>query len=377
MAPRTITITSTVQASIFPSMTAAAVSDDQTPTSLYLPAQTTPFWHNGPGCTPSIYCADLTTAIYDQTSYQFGVSLCFGVNAVESTYSVGENSAGPIMTSSVYMAYNNACMPDNYYELFGDMRQQAVYDWPHATSEGSRSTLAYPGTACPRGWAAACTTTLAHEGLAYPQEWCCPPGDWQCTSGVGALDPSSGPQRLCVSAVAAATEVWMSFDPATTLGDGSPAYTWHVPVSGSGALVYHKVFPLSLAEGGGGVGGESSRAVRGDDETYTTAVETITALPSSSLGLPSGLGEATAVGPPIGVPEGSGSKASTVAVTGTMTGAVAVVGLATWALLRHKRRRQAKVRQAVRGTQSTGTLRSAAKTGESVSNKGLEDVMRS
>lgn len=356
-------------------MTAAAVSDDQTPTSLYLPAQTTPFWHNGPGCTPSIYCADLTTAIYDQTSYQFGVSLCFGVNAVESTYSVGENSAGPIMTSSVYMAYNNACMPENYYELFGDMRQQAVYDWPHATSEGSRSTLAYPGTACPRGWAAACTTTLAHEGLAYPQEWCCPPGNWQCTSGVGALDPSSGPQRLCVSAVAAATEVWMSFDPATTLGDGSPAYTWHVPVSGSGALVYHKVFPLSLAEGGGGVGGESSRAVRGDDETYTTAVETITALPSSSLGLPLGLGEATAVGPPIGVPEGSGSKASTVAVTGTMTGAVAVVGLATWALLRHKRRRQAKVRQAVRGTQSTGTLRSAAKTGESVSNKGLEDVM--
>jgi hypothetical protein len=45
------------------------------------------------------------------------------------------------------------------------------------------------------------------------------------------------------------TEAWMSFDPAFTIGPNHEEYTWHVPVSGNGALVYHKVFPLSVTTG--------------------------------------------------------------------------------------------------------------------------------
>ncbi|ETS81437.1 hypothetical protein PFICI_06439 [Pestalotiopsis fici W106-1] len=353
MAPRTVTITSTVEFTAL----ATAASNEPSSTSLYLPAQTTPFSYDGPGCTPSVYCADLTTVVYPQTSYQFGVSLCFGVNAVESVVA---------LSTGVYMAYNNFCMPENYYELFGDQRKQAVYDWPHATSEGARSTLAYPGTACPNQWSAACTTTLTHEGLQYPQAWCCPPGDWQCTSGVGPMDATAGPQRLCVSAVSEPTEVWMSFDPATTLSNGQEAATWHVPVSGNGALVYHKVFPLSLTEGAG-------FAERGE-ATYTTAVETTAPSPDSS----SSLGEVTVTAFPVEAP-GNESRVSTVAATGTMAGAVAVVGLATWALLRHKRRRQhAKVQEACyTPPDRTRTVRGSAKSDGSVFNRGPDSAASS
>ncbi|KAI0151256.1 hypothetical protein BJ166DRAFT_535610 [Pestalotiopsis sp. NC0098] len=318
-------------------------------TSLYLPSQTTPFSYNGPGCTPSVFCADLTTAVYAETAYQFGVSLCFGVNAV--------GSAVAPLTTATYMAYNNFCMPENYYELFGDARAQAVYNWPHGTQEGARSTLAYPGTACPNGWSPACTTTLVHEGAQYPQAWCCPSEDYQCTTGVGDSDSAADPQRLCVSAMSGPTEVWMSFDPATTLSNGQEAATWHTSVPGTGALVYHKVFPLSLT-----AGAPSAAAESGGGGFVTTVTTTVF---DSSFG--------TKQARQASMDE---TKVATVAAAGTITGAVAVVGFATWALLRHrKKRRHAKEQATGHGPADAGEAQHSTATDDSLSGKGENAVV--
>lgn len=213
-----------------------ALLGQQEPFSVYLPPQTTPFVYTGPDCTPYVYCAGLTSVSYSSPGQQIGGAPCFGVHTVP-------NPRAPLVP---FMGYNNQCFPGNFYELFGDQRKQAVYDWPHGTQEGARSTLAYPGTVCPWLWTTACTKTLTHEGLHYPQAWCCPPGKWNCASELGG---PADPQRLCRSVVSELTEVWMSFDPAFTLRlNGDETYTWHAQVAGVGE-VYHRVFPLSLSTG--------------------------------------------------------------------------------------------------------------------------------
>lgn len=222
-----------------PKTTMAEAWDGESSSMLSLPPQTTPFAMAGEHCQPIIWCPFLSGANFVELSEPVASQRCFRAQTTTTA-------------SSTFITFNPDCFPEGYYDLFADQKSEAFYPF-QGTAEDERSTLAYPGIACPGGWTTACTTTLTHDGRDYPQAWCCPSGHWTCETTLGLQDMAA-PERLCKSVATEATRLWMTFDPPLTMGDDdNEYYTYWCDIppkeTPNAARVYHKVFPLSLTPG--------------------------------------------------------------------------------------------------------------------------------
>lgn len=140
----------------------ALVTEAPTTTANGLPPQITPFSFDGPGdpCRLSVYCPYLAYYAYVKSSGALWQNVCQGVQ-----------TGGGFGTKLIH---REECYPSGYFTIFPNMGDLIYYPGKRQPDEGSRSTLAYPGTACLSGWTTACTTTLTHEGAPFSQAWCCP-----------------------------------------------------------------------------------------------------------------------------------------------------------------------------------------------------------
>ncbi|KAI6092766.1 hypothetical protein F4821DRAFT_223237 [Hypoxylon rubiginosum] len=192
-----------------------------TTSTLGLPPQITPFTPPPTvDCKQSVYCPFLSYLEVDISS-DFLNQRCVAVNKL------GKGDIG----------FEWDCFPKGYETLFYEYLYQ--YFDQGTREPPSRSTIAYPGTACPSDWTTACTSVVTFGGDTYPQAWCCPSSSWQCAITSG---------RYCTSVMTESTDIWMTWDPPftdPTLGD---LYTWTAAIesrpSESAPTVYRRVFPL-------------------------------------------------------------------------------------------------------------------------------------
>ncbi|KAH9892919.1 hypothetical protein F4778DRAFT_784382 [Xylariomycetidae sp. FL2044] len=236
-----------------------AESTEMAVTRLALPPQTTPFTPPIPevSCGMSVYCPYMYYLAYSLSSLAGSHPLeHWPCVAAEPSFSSSSNPDDDAVENlPTGLGIQTQCFPPEYWSVFPLESEYGSLRGVMATAnEGGRSTEAFPGTACLKGWTAACTTTIwdrssgsgSGSAHAYPQVWCCPPGGWSCASET-VFGEQFVPERLCRSLLTAATEIWMSYDPAFTSGD-IEAYTWKASITAEppehGANVYHKVFPL-------------------------------------------------------------------------------------------------------------------------------------
>ncbi|CAJ2511500.1 Uu.00g071250.m01.CDS01 [Anthostomella pinea] len=206
---------------------------------LTLPPQTTPFVPP-PGCELSVYCY-----AYYHLAYVQATSTSKHALSGEECQAIHKFKE----SKTEYIGHNTACFPDGYASLFPDQSGEPVSGMGDATNDAALATAAYEGTACIADWTAACTTAVTQQGQAYSQAWCCPPGGWACTSRLG-YPGETVEERLCISTLTEATDIFMSWDPPYTDETRSQHFTWTAAITSEpaqfGLSVYHRVFPLQL-----------------------------------------------------------------------------------------------------------------------------------
>ncbi|KLU92942.1 hypothetical protein MAPG_11890, partial [Magnaporthiopsis poae ATCC 64411] len=145
-------------------------------------------------------------------------------------------------SDNVYI--ESSCYPAGYRDIF--LRKTGTFS--------DVVTAAYPGTACPSGWAVpsdgSCRPKIALGSVHYLQAWCCPPGFDSCLFNLST--------RNCYRTIASPTQIWVKTATASDASAVAAFATTLVNANSQKPLgVYHAVFPLAItsttASAGSGV----------------------------------------------------------------------------------------------------------------------------
>lgn len=137
-------------------------------------------------------------------------------------------------TDNVYI--ESSCYPAGYRDIF--LRKTGSFS--------DIVTAAFPGTACPSGWAVpsdgSCRPKIALGSVHYSQAWCCPPGFDSCVSNLST--------RNCYRTIASPTQIWTRTIQTTTASDVSTVAAFATTLVNANSQkpleVYHAVFPLAI-----------------------------------------------------------------------------------------------------------------------------------
>lgn len=142
----------------------------------------------------------------------------------------------------------SSCYPPGYRDIF--LRK--------AGSFGDIVTAAFPGTACPSGWAVpsdnSCKQNIPRGSIHYSQAWCCPEGFDSCVFNAST--------RNCYRRLTSPTQIWTpTIRTMTASGVTSVTAFATVMVDANSQKplhIYHAVFPLAITSTTASAGPEFS-----------------------------------------------------------------------------------------------------------------------